>query len=99
LIEKNIAEADFDVLKFASELGMSQPTLYRKVKALTDLSSIEFIRTVRINRAAQLLKTGNFRVSDVAFKVGFSDPKYFAKCFKEQFNLSPSEFIRNQESK
>jgi YesN/AraC family two-component response regulator len=98
LIEKYIADPNFDISKLSSEMGMSRPVLYRKVKALTDLSIIEFIRTVRMNRAAQLLKTGQYRVSEVAFEVGFSDPKYFRKCFKEQFNINPSDLVRTKEA-
>lgn len=97
LVEKNMNEPDFDVNKLANELSMSRPVLYRKIKALTDLSIIEFIRTVRMNRATQLLKTGKYRVSDVAFEVGFNDLKYFRQCFKEQFNIAPSDLIRNPE--
>jgi ligand-binding sensor domain-containing protein/signal transduction histidine kinase/DNA-binding response OmpR family regulator len=94
LVEKNIIEPDFDVFKLANELNMSRSVLYRKVKALTDLSIIEFIRTVKLNKAAQMLKTGSYRVSDVAFEVGFNDLKYFRQCFKEQFSVSPSDLIR-----
>lgn len=94
LVDKNIVEPDFDVIKLASELNMSRPMLYRKVKALTDLSIIEFIRTVKLNKASQLLKTGNYRVSDVAFEVGFNDLKYFSQCFKERFKITPSDLIR-----
>jgi AraC-like DNA-binding protein len=94
MIDKNIVEPDFDVNKLANELNMSRPVLYRKVKALTDLSIVEFIRAVRLNKAAQMLKTGNYRVSDVAFEVGFNDLKYFGQCFKEQFSITPSDIIR-----
>ena len=96
LVEKYISDSDLDVLKLANELFVSRPVLYRKVKALTDLSIIEFIRTVRMNRAAQLLKTGQYRISEVALEVGFSDPKYFRKCFKEQFKITPSDLYRKK---
>jgi AraC-like DNA-binding protein len=97
LVEKYMGEADFDVIKLASELSMSRPVLYRKVKALTNLSIVEFVRTIRMNKAAQLLKSGQYRVSDVAFEVGFNDMKYFRQCFKDQFNMSPSDLMRNQD--
>ena len=96
LVEKNMAEPDFEVIKLANELNMSRSVLYRKIKALTDLSIIEFVRTVRINKAAQMLKTGNYRVSDVAFEVGFNDLKYFRQCFKEQFKMSPSDLLHHR---
>jgi ligand-binding sensor domain-containing protein/signal transduction histidine kinase/DNA-binding response OmpR family regulator len=98
LIEKNISEPDFDITKLTNELGMSRPVIYRKVKALTDYSIVEFIRTIKMNRAAQLLRTGQYRVSQAAYMVGFNDPKYFTRCFKEQFNINPSDLTRNQDS-
>ena len=97
-VEKNISDPEFDVIKLAAVLSMSRSVLYRKVKALTNLSIIEFVRTVRLNKAAQLLKSGGYRVSDVAFEVGFNDLKYFRQCFKEQFNISPSDLIRGIEN-
>jgi ligand-binding sensor domain-containing protein/signal transduction histidine kinase/DNA-binding response OmpR family regulator len=99
LVEKNINDPGFDVIKLANELNISRSVLYRKVKALTDMSIIEFVRTVRLNKAAQMLKAGNYRVSDVAFEVGFNDLKYFRQCFKEQFNISPSDILRNRDAK
>jgi len=99
LVEKYMADSDFDVVKLAGELNMSRPVLYRKVKALTDLSIIEFVRTVRMNKAFQLLKTGQYRVSDAAFEVGFNDLKYFRQCFREQFNITPSDLTRNPDLK
>ncbi len=71
---------------------MSQSTLFRKLDALTNQSPIEFIRTLRLKRAAVLLKERYGNVSEVALEVGFSNPSYFAKMFKQAFSVSPSKF-------
>jgi AraC-like DNA-binding protein len=62
-------------------INLSQPQTYRKIKALTDLSISEFIRNIRLKKAAHLLSTTNQAISEVAYEVGFSDPNYFSKCF------------------
>jgi len=92
VIEDNLAETQFNVSTLSSELAMSRPVLYRKLKQLTDLSVIELINVMRLRKAAQLLAQGNLPVSQVAYHVGFSDPKYFGKSFKNHFGKSPSEY-------
>lgn len=94
LIEKNIDDIELTTNFLHSELAMSSSKLYRKIKQLTDLSPNEFIRTVRLKKSAQLLKTKNYNVSEVAEMVGFSDPQYFGRCFKKQFGHSPSSVIK-----
>ncbi len=93
LIEDNLAEVNFNVNVLARELSMSRPVLYRKLKQLTDLSVIELINILRLKKAAQLLAQGHTQVSQVAYQIGFSDPKYFSKSFKNYFGKSPSEYI------
>ena len=92
IVEENMAEADFSVEKFSRELGMSRVHLYKKLLALTGKSPIEFIRTIRLQRAAQLLEKSQLTVSEVAYQVGFNNPKYFTKYFKDQFNILPSAY-------
>lgn len=94
LIEKNISDTELSANVLCLELGMSSSKLYRKIKQLTDLSPNEFIRTVRLKKAAQLLKVKIYNVSEVADKVGFNDPLYFSRCFKKQFGYSPSRLIK-----
>ena len=94
LIEKNISDTELTTNFLCSELGMSSSKLYRKIKQLTDLSPNEFIRTVRLKKAAQLLKLKTHNVSEVADQVGFNDPLYFSRCFKKQFGYSPSRLIK-----
>ncbi len=90
----NISENDLSVEKVAKLMGISISTLYRKVKALTDLNSVEYIRLARLKKAAELLSEGNYRINEISFLVGFSSPSYFATSFQKQFGISPSEFVR-----
>jgi len=95
LIEDRIADPDFDVPTLSSEIGMSQPVLYKKIRALTDLSVNDFIKSLRIKRAAQLLKQGPGNIAEIAYSVGFNDRKYFSSEFKKHFGKTPSEFMSN----
>ncbi|PRY53599.1 two component regulator with propeller domain [Arcticibacter pallidicorallinus] len=92
-IEANISEPGLNVEDLAKEVYMSRTTLYRKIKALTNQTTVEFIRAVRLKRAAQLLKTNNYGVSEIAYMTGFTDIDYFRKCFKEQFKKTPTEYL------
>jgi signal transduction histidine kinase/ligand-binding sensor domain-containing protein/DNA-binding response OmpR family regulator len=89
-VEEHIADPDFTVETLSHELGMSRVHLYKKLVALTGKSPLEFIRTIRLQRAAQLLEKSQLTVAEVAYKVGFNNPKYFARYFKEHFNVLPS---------
>lgn len=93
-IEKHLNETSFDVETLCQAIGLSQPQTYRKIKALTDLSISEFIRNIRLKKAARLLATGNLSVSEVAYEVGFSDPNYFSKCFVKVFGQTPTNYIK-----
>jgi len=93
-VEKNLTDTSFDVEKLCQVIRLSQPQTYRKIKALTDLSISEFIRNIRLKKAAQLLASGNQTISEVAYEVGFSDPNYFSKCFVKVYGQTPSEFIK-----
>lgn len=89
-VEEHISDPDFTVETLSHELGMSRVHLYKKLVALTGKSPLEFIRTIRLQRAAQLLEKSQLTVAEVAYKVGFNNPKYFARYFKEHFNILPS---------
>ena len=96
IIEKNLTETEFDINSFAGQLNLSKSTLYRKIKTITGLSPIEFIRNIKLKHASKMLKSSHISISEVAYSVGFSDPKYFASCFKAEFNITPSEFQKKQ---
>jgi DNA-binding response OmpR family regulator/signal transduction histidine kinase/ligand-binding sensor domain-containing protein len=92
IVEKYIASADFDVQQFSSELGMSRAQLYRKIDAISGQSVNEFIRIVRLKKAAELLLSTDLQVSEIAEKVGFNSFAYFSKSFKDFFGVSPLNY-------
>lgn len=96
IIENNLSDSDFNVQVLVREMGMSQSAFYRQIKAITGQSVVEFIRDIRLKRAAQLLSTGNLRVSEVAMMVGIEDIKYFRKMFQGIYNMPPSEYAKQQ---
>ncbi|HKK73487.1 MAG TPA: two-component regulator propeller domain-containing protein [Saprospiraceae bacterium] len=91
--EKNIDNSNFTAEQFAYALAVSRPLLFTKVKALTNQTPNNFMKTLRMKRAAQLLETQKLNVSEVAYKVGFKDTRYFSKCFQKHFNQTPSEYM------
>jgi len=92
IVENNIEDSEFDVIKLVNEIGMSQSILYRKIKALTGLNIVDFIKSTRLKQAASLLAQHKLSIAEVAYAVGFSDRKYFSKEFKKQFGKTPSEY-------
>nr|WP_121270325.1 hybrid sensor histidine kinase/response regulator transcription factor [Pedobacter schmidteae] len=88
-IEDHMADQDFNVPELSTYMGMSQPVLYKKIRAITDLSVNDFIKTIRLKKAAQLLAQKTYNVSEVSYMVGFNDPKYFSREFKKQYGHSP----------
>lgn len=92
-IIENIGTDKLTVEKIADEVGMSRANFYRKIKALTNMSAAEFLKKLKMDHAAQLLKTNKFRVSEVQSIIGISDGDYFRKCFKSQFGMAPKEYI------
>ncbi|MEQ9467252.1 MAG: response regulator [Ekhidna sp.] len=92
-VEENMNNFDFTVEEFQHLIGMSRMHLHRKLKALTNSSASEFIRTIRLQRAAQILRTKGVNVSEAAYSAGFNNLSYFAKCFKEHFGMNPSEYM------
>lgn len=91
-IEANLTESEYDLTTLATSLGMSKSTLNRKVKALTDMTPSDFINSIRMKRACQLLLNSQLSVSEIAYTVGFTNPKYFTKCFKKELDCTPSEY-------
>lgn len=94
IIEEHMGDPDFNVETMVKEIGMSRSKLYLKLKALTDQSTSEFIRTVRLKRAVQLLDGGGLTVKEIMYRTGFNTASYFSKCFKKQFGISPSEYVK-----
>ncbi len=94
LIEQNIADADFDIDALCLGMGLSKSGLYRKFAGITGQKPTEFIRSIRLKRATELIREGRLSMSEIAYQCGFSSPSYFNKRFKEMFGVNPSEYHR-----
>jgi signal transduction histidine kinase/DNA-binding response OmpR family regulator/predicted GH43/DUF377 family glycosyl hydrolase len=92
VVEEHYADPQFNVDAFSKAVGLSKMQLHRKISALTRHSPGEFIRTYRLNVAAQLVKKQSGTIAEIAYDVGFNSPSYFAECFRKQFGLPPSEY-------
>jgi DNA-binding response OmpR family regulator len=95
LVEKNMANSDYSIEMMSHNVGMSRTLLYKKILALTGKPPLEFLRSLRLKRAALLLSKSQLNVSEIAFQVGFNDPKYFSKHFKAEFGVIPSRYVSN----
>ncbi|MFK8007108.1 MAG: two-component regulator propeller domain-containing protein [Saprospiraceae bacterium] len=96
IIHQNIENSDFHIEDLCRQIGFSKSQLYRKMKAIIGQSANEFIRTIRLKKAAELLiSKPEMSISEITYKVGFNDLQYFRKCFKKQYGITPSEFIKN----
>jgi len=95
-IEGNMSNAGYSVEELGLDVGMSRMQLYRKLKALTGQSANEFIRTIRLRRAAQLLEQNQLTIAEITYEVGFNDLQYFRECFKKLFGVTPSEYTQKR---
>jgi DNA-binding response OmpR family regulator len=96
LIEDNIENPDFTIDDFSSEMMVSRSLLYRKIKAKTDLSPIEFLTYSRMRYATKLLQNTQLSIKEISYKCGFSDPRYFSTIFKKHFNTTPTSFFKKE---
>jgi signal transduction histidine kinase/ligand-binding sensor domain-containing protein/DNA-binding response OmpR family regulator len=93
-VYRHLDDVEFDQAQFVEEMGTSKSTLYNKLKSLTGLNTSAFIRNIRLKAACKIMEdTQNIRISELAYRVGFNDPKYFSSCFKKEFNMPPSEYM------
>ena len=95
IVEQHLPERSFNVSELCAYLGISRVTLHRKMKAILNQSASEFIRTLRLARAAQLIKEGEYNIHQTAERTGFFNQSYFSKCFKEEYHCLPSKFIQH----
>ncbi len=95
VVEHNIGNVQFNVEDFAREMAVSRPLLFTKIKALTGLTPNNFVKTVRLKRARQLLEQNNLSISEISFRVGFRDARYFRRCFKQFYDQTPSELQKD----
>lgn len=99
ILEANISNPDFSVENWCRELHLSRTSLYKKIITYTGTTPIGFIRNFRLKRAAQLLEAGRYNIAEVAYMVGFNNPKYFARYFKEEFGVLPSVYQAEKRKK
>lgn len=91
-LEENMENSELTVDDLVSLAGLSRSVFFKKLKSLTGLAPIEFIREMRIKRAAQLIETKQYNISQVAYMVGMNDPRYFSRCFKQKYGITPTEY-------
>ena len=96
IIEEHMSDSEFNVEALVREMYISRSKLYLKLKALTGQSSSEFIRTVRLKRAIQLLEKSDYTIKEIMYMTGFNTASYFSKCFKKQFGIVPSEYLKKK---
>ncbi|GAA4230327.1 two-component regulator propeller domain-containing protein [Postechiella marina] len=99
IVEKHMMNTDFNVEMLVKEMGFSRTNLYTKFKEITGLSSSEFIRNIRLKRAVQLFEQSDLSVKEIMYMTGFNTSSYFAKCFKKQFGVIPSEYVKQKKNK
>jgi len=95
IVEERIEDSGFNIDNVAEAVGLGRTTFYKKLKSLTGQAPVEFVKDMRLQRAKQLLDTGSFTISEIAYKIGFSSSGYFSTCFKEKYKLSPSDYLKN----
>jgi signal transduction histidine kinase/ligand-binding sensor domain-containing protein/DNA-binding response OmpR family regulator len=91
-IASHLGKSDYVIEDIAMELGMSRTVFFKKLKGLTGLAPIEYVRDVLMQHAAELLVQGDYAIKEISYMVGISDAKYFSRCFKKKFNMTPSEY-------
>jgi signal transduction histidine kinase/ligand-binding sensor domain-containing protein/DNA-binding response OmpR family regulator len=99
VVEKNMEKPEFSVEDFSRDMYMNRVTLYRKILSITGKTPVEFIRSIRMKRAAQLLEKSGMSVTEIAYEVGFNNPKIFTRSFKEEFKVLPSQYVSKKKEK
>lgn len=97
IIEENLEMEKMDIAFIADKMCMSHSTLYRKIKGLTDMSANEFIRKVKMHKGVELLMSGQYTISEIAYMIGFSSVAYFRQCFKDEYGMSPSDYVKQKQ--
>jgi AraC-like DNA-binding protein len=95
-VEKNLINSEFVVQSLAEQLNISRSLLHKKLTSIVGQSANDFIVSIRLKHSAKLILDGNRKISEIAYQVGFNDPKYFTRCFKKFFGKTPSEYMHQQ---
>lgn len=99
IIKQNLEEENFNIDNLASEMNMSRTSLHRKIKGITELTPGDFIRLIRLKKAAELLLQGEYRINEICMLVGIQSLSYFSKCFQKQFGVLPKDFAKSHANK
>jgi AraC-like DNA-binding protein len=94
IIEENILNDNLNLAFLTAQINMGQSTFYRKIKALTGISPNEYIRKIRLTNSVKLLTTGKHNISEAAYNSGFNDLDYFRECFKEEYGMTPTDYLK-----
>ncbi|MGH9955425.1 MAG: helix-turn-helix domain-containing protein, partial [Nitrososphaeraceae archaeon] len=92
IVEDHLDNSEFNITLFAQEACVSRSLLHLKLKKLVNLSASEFIRHIRLQKAADLLKVTDYTIAEIAYRVGYSDSNYFSRSFKEKYQVNPTEY-------
>ncbi|HZL11783.1 MAG TPA: AraC family transcriptional regulator [Prolixibacteraceae bacterium] len=96
IVEQHIDKEDLSVEELGEKIGISRVHLYRKIKKLTDMSVSEFVIVVKLKKSLELLRNSGKTIAEIAYEVGFSSQSYYTRCFREQFKMSPTEYMQNK---
>ena len=99
LMENSLDNSDLVVDDLVKDMAVSRSVFFKKLKSLTGLAPVEFIKEVRINKAVQLIESGEFSITQIAYMVGINDPRYFSKCFKQKMGMTPTEYREHKGEK
>jgi len=99
IVEQGMTDPEFNIDTAAEAVAMGRTTFYKKLKSLTNLAPVEFVRDMRLKRARQLLAGGENNISEIAYAVGFNSARYFSTCFKEAYGVSPSAYLKSDTPK
>lgn len=99
MVENNMENSEFGVAEFAGSMSVSRTLLHKKLTALTNQSASDFINALRLKRSRELIASGEYNISEVAYAVGYNDPKYYSRIFRKYFGISPSDFMKENRAK
>ncbi len=97
VLEKELDNSDFTIDELVSQVGLGRTVFFKKLKALTGLSPVEYIREFRLTRAIALINSDEYNISQISYMVGISDPRYFSRCFKQKYGMTPTEYKENHQ--
>ena len=95
-MNEHISDPDYNVEKMSEDVGVSRAQLHRKMKEMTGISTSEFIRNIRLEQAAKLIKEGKINITQIAYSVGFNNQTHFSTVFKKHYGMTPSEYAGSE---